>query len=154
MVGQKNIPLARIAEEPIILREPGSGIRDTMLKAFGERGLKPTVRMELGSNEAIKHAIVGGLGLSVLSLHTLTLEGLDGPVAMLDVEGFPIVRQWFIVHPRGKELSVVAQEFLRFALEIEPRMRQRIEAMLPSYKKAAERRGRVAKKKVAGRRRH
>ncbi len=154
LVGQKNIPLARIAEEPIILREPGSGIRDTMLKVFDEHGLKPKVRMELGSNEAIKHAIVGGLGLSVLSLHTLTLEGIDGPVAMLDVEGFPIVRQWFIVHPRGKEHSVVAQEFLRFALEIEPRMRQRVEAMLPSYKKSASKGGRVTKKKVARRRRH
>jgi DNA-binding transcriptional LysR family regulator len=149
LVGQKNIPLARIAEEPLILREPGSGIRDTMLRAFDERDLKPTVRMELGSNEAIKHAIVGGLGLSVLSLHTLTLEGIDGPVAMLDVEGFPIVRQWFIVHSRGRELSLVAQEFLRFALEIEPRMRERIEAMLPSYKKSTDRGGRTAKKKVA-----
>ena len=97
--------------------------------------------------------IVGGLGLSVLSLHTLTLEGIHGPVAMLDVEGFPIVRQWFIVHPRGKEHSVVAQEFLRFALKIEPRMRQRVEAMLPSYKKSADKEVRVTKKKVARRRR-
>jgi DNA-binding transcriptional LysR family regulator len=152
LVGQKNIPLARIAEEPIILREPGSGIRDTMLRAFDERGLKPSVRMELGSNEAIKHAIVGGLGLSVLSLHTLTLEGIDGPVAMLDVEGYPIVRQWFVVHPRGKELSLVAQEFLSFTQEIEPKMRERIEAMLPSYKKATVKDKRPAKKKAARRR--
>jgi DNA-binding transcriptional LysR family regulator len=152
LVGQKNIPLARIAEEPIILREPGSGIRDTMLRAFDEYGLKPSVRMELGSNEAIKHAIVGGLGLSVLSLHTLTLEGIDGPVAMLDVEGYPIVRQWFMVHPRGKELSLVAQEFLSFTQEIEPKMRERIEAMLPSYKKASDKGRRAAKKKTARRR--
>jgi DNA-binding transcriptional LysR family regulator len=157
LVGKKNIPLARIAEEPIILREPGSGIRDATLKAFDERGLKPSVRMELGSNEAIKHAIVGGLGLSVLSLHTLTLEGVDGPVAMLDVEGFPIMRQWFIVHPRGKELSLVAQEFLRFALEIEPRMRQRIEVMLPGLNELLTDNAKVAlppaKKKPARRRR-
>jgi DNA-binding transcriptional LysR family regulator len=71
-------------------------------------------------NEAIKHAIVGGLGLSVLSLHTLTLEGANGPVAILDVEGFPIMRQWYLVYPKGKELSLVAQVFLDYALDISP----------------------------------
>ncbi|MGD8590865.1 MAG: LysR substrate-binding domain-containing protein, partial [Chromatiales bacterium] len=75
LVGQKQISLARVAEEPMILREPGSGIRDATLKIFEQNGLRPKVRMELGSNEAIKHAVVGGLGLAVLSLHTLTLEG-------------------------------------------------------------------------------
>ncbi len=156
LVGKKKIPLARIAEEPIILREPGSGIRDATLKVFEQRGLNPTVRMELGSNEAIKHAIVGGLGLSVLSLHTLTLEGTDGPVAVLDVEGFPIMRQWFIVHPRGKELSLVAHEFLQFALAIEPRMRARIEGLLPELRKAKRRKKSPAKpaaKKTASRQR-
>lgn len=131
LVGQKNIPLSRIAEEPFILREPGSGIRDATLKAFDKLGLRPMVRMELGSNEAIKHAIVGGLGLSVQSLHTLTLEGPDGPVAILDVEGFPIMRQWFLVYPRGKELSLVAEAFLEFALELEPRLRERMETVWP-----------------------
>lgn len=136
LVGKKNIPLARIAEEPFILREPGSGIRDATLKVFDKLGTRPRVRMELGSNEAIKHAIVGGLGLSVLSLHTLTLEGSDGPVAILDVEGFPIMRQWYIVHPKGKELSLVAQAFLDFALEIEPRMRAGMEATWPGMSRA------------------
>jgi len=131
LVGQKNISLARLAEEPFILREPGSGIRDATLKIFDEFGKRPHVRMELGSNEAIKHAIVGGLGVAVLSLHTLALEGVDGPVAILDVEGFPIMRQWYLVHPKGKELSLVAQAFLEFALELEPRMRQRMQEMWP-----------------------
>jgi DNA-binding transcriptional LysR family regulator len=131
LVGKKNIPLRRIAEEPFILREPGSGIRDATLKAFDQAGLRPRVRMELGSNEAIKHAIVGGLGLSVQSLHTLTLEGPDGPVAILDVEGFPIMRQWYLVYPKGKELSLVAQEFLDYVLDIEPRMRERMQSTWP-----------------------
>lgn len=135
LVGKKNVPLSRIAEEPFILREPGSGIRDATLKVFDQAGLRPQVRMELGSNEAIKHAIVGGLGLSVQSLHTLTLEGPDGPVAILDVEGFPIMRQWFLVYPRGKELSLVAQAFLDYALEIEPRMRERMESLWPKLSK-------------------
>ena len=131
LVGKKNIPLESIVEEPFILREPGSGMRDATLKVFDQIGARPNVRMELGSNEAIKHAIVGGLGLSVQSLHTLTLEGPEGPVAILDVEGFPIMRQWFLVYPRGKELSLVAEAFLEFALELEPRLRERMETVWP-----------------------
>jgi DNA-binding transcriptional LysR family regulator len=131
LVGQKSISLARVAEEPLILREPGSGIRDATLRAFEQQKLRPKVCMELGSNEAIKHAVVGGLGLSILSLHTLTLEGPDGPVALLDVEGFPIMRQWYIVYPKGKELSPVARAFLDFALEIAPEMRKRMQDSWP-----------------------
>lgn len=135
LTNKKNIPLARIAQEPFIMREPGSGIRDAAERIFDEAGQKPNVRMELGSNEAIKHAIVGGLGLSVLSLHTLTLEGAEGPVAILDVEGFPIMRQWFLVYPRNKELSLVAQAFLEFALDCEPMMRQRMQETWPSLER-------------------
>ena len=131
LVGQKNIPLSRIAEEPLILREPGSGIRDATLRKFAEAGLHPKIRMVLGSNEAIKHAVVGGLGLSVLSLHTLTLEGSDGPVAVLDVEGFPIQRQWYLVYPKGKELSLVARSLLEYAIASGPSIRQRLEQLWP-----------------------
>lgn len=131
LVGEKNIPLSRIAEEPLILREPGSGIRDATLRLFQQHGLQPKVRMELGSNEAIKHAVVGGLGIAVLSLHTLSLEGPSGPVALLDVEGFPIMRQWHLVYPKGKELSLVAKAFLEFSLDIEPRMREKMKALWP-----------------------
>ncbi|MCG6969317.1 MAG: LysR family transcriptional regulator [Gammaproteobacteria bacterium] len=138
LVGQKKIPLQRIASEPFILREPGSGIRDATLRAFDAHNLRPKVRMELGSNEAIKHAIVGGLGLSVLSLHTLTLEGTQGAVAILDVQGFPILRQWYLVYPKGKELSLVSRAFVDFAMEIEPRMRERIESMWPALRKMIE----------------
>ena len=131
LIGQKRIPLSVIAEEPLILREPGSGIRDATLRHFSEAGLRPQIRMELGSNEAIKHSIVGGLGLSILSLHTLTLEGANGPVAVLDVEGFPIQRQWFMVHPKGKELSLVAKAFLDYAISSEPKIRERLEQVWP-----------------------
>lgn len=131
LVGKKKIKLKDIVNEPFIIREPGSGIRDAMMRTFDEKGLKPNVRMELGSNEAIKHAIVGGLGISVLSLHTLTLDGENSPVAILDVEGFPIIRQWYIVHPKGKELSLIAKTFLEFAKENEPRIRERMQTVWP-----------------------
>ncbi len=134
LVGKKIVSLADIAKEPFIIREPGSGIRDATLKLFSAHGLRPKIRMELGSNEAIKHAIVAGLGLSVLSLHTLTLDGADGPVAILDVEGFPIMRQWYIVHPKGKELSLVASTFLDFAIESVPRISERIGNTWPALK--------------------
>jgi len=138
LVSEKKIPLSRIVEEPFLLREPGSGVRDAILKIFEEKGLQPKVRMELGSNEAIKHAIVGGLGLSVLSLHTLTLEGTKGPVAVLDVEGFPIQRKWYLVYPKDKELSLVAKAFLDFALKCELHLRKKLEAMWPSLSEFME----------------
>ena len=134
LVGKKNISLEEIANEPFIIREPGSGIRDAMFKAFDAIGKRPAIRMELGNNEAIKHAIAGGLGLSVLSFHTLSLEGVDGPVAILDVEGFPILRNWYIVYPKGKELSLVAKTFLDFVISSESAIRERMEKMWPKLK--------------------
>jgi DNA-binding transcriptional LysR family regulator len=135
LVGKKNITLARLSEEPFIMREPGSGIRDSILRMFKEQGLQPRIRMELGSNEAIKHAIVGDLGVSIMSLHTLTLEGSDGPVAILDVKGLPMMRNWYLVHPKGKELSLAAQAFLEFAIGCEPKIRQDMQEKWPSLKK-------------------
>jgi DNA-binding transcriptional LysR family regulator len=86
-------------------------------KLFEERGLKLKVRLELGSNEAIKQAIAGGLGVSVLSRHVLALEGNTGQVTILDVEDFPIPRQWYVVYPTGKQLSVVASTFFDYLLD-------------------------------------
>ena len=71
-----------------------------------------------------------------MSLHTLTLEGPSGPVALLDVEGFPIMRQWHLVHPKGKELSLVSKAFLDFALELAPRMQQRLETIWPQIRQS------------------
>jgi len=134
LVGKKKLKFADIADEPLILREPGSGIRDITLKLFEAKGLQPKVSMELGSNEAIKHAIVGGFGISILSLHTLRLEGTNGPVAILDVEGFPIPRQWFLVYPKGKELSLVAKSFLDFAIGHGPVLREIMIELWPALK--------------------
>lgn len=111
---EKNIPLKRIAEETFIMREPGSGTRSAFQKLLDSQGLTVKVRLELGSNEAIKQAIAGGLGIAVLSRHTLTLEGTLGELTILDVEGFPIHRDWYIVHLTGKQLSVVASTFLDY----------------------------------------
>lgn len=114
LAAETGISLARIAEEPFIIREQGSGTRMAVETLFTGRGLKPRIRMELGSNEAIKHAIAAGLGVAVLSRHTLALAGESGPLAILDVEGFPLPWHWYVGFPTGKELSVVARSFLDY----------------------------------------
>ncbi len=117
LVGQKKIPLERLSGEPFIMREEGSGTRRAVEQLLNQHNVSVKVKLELGSNEAIKQAIVGGLGLSVLSLHTLALEGATGKLAILDVEHFPIERHWFVVYPTGKQLSVVAHTFLEYLLD-------------------------------------
>ena len=116
LAGEKNITLQRFAQEPFIIREAGSGTRMAVEQFFAENRVEMNVEMEIGSNEAIKHAIVGGLGISVLSRHVLALEGTRGPLTILDVEGFPIQRHWYIVYPSTKQLSVVASTFLEYLL--------------------------------------
>lgn len=118
LVGVPDITLARLFEEPFIMREPGSGTRDALIRLCESNHLEcPAVRMEFGSNEAIKQAIVAGLGVSVMSLHSLHLEGTSGPIALLDVQGFPIQRHWYLAHPKGRKPSVVARTFLEFVTQ-------------------------------------
>lgn len=113
---EKNITLEQIGAEPFIMREPGSGTRKAVQNLFDEHKISLKVRLDLGSNEAIKQAIAGGLGISVLSAHTLTLEGPGSQVTILDVEKFPIERYWYAVYPNGKQLSIVARTFLDYLL--------------------------------------
>jgi LysR family transcriptional regulator, low CO2-responsive transcriptional regulator len=114
LVKKKRIALARLAQEPFLMREPGSGTRMAAERLFAKYDMRVNIRMELGSNEAIKQAIVGGLGVSVLSRHTLALDAASGPLAILDVEHFPIKRHWYVARPKGKQLSIVAQTFLDY----------------------------------------
>ncbi len=114
LAGKKNISLKSLASEPFVLREPGSGTRLATEKFFGDHGIKIKVRMELGSNEAIKQAVIGGLGIAVLSAHTLALEHSNNELTILDVKGFPLHRHWYLAYHNGKSLSVVATAFLEF----------------------------------------
>lgn len=117
LVGQKQIPIELLADEPFIMREPGSGTRKSVQELFDRHGVSVKVRLELGSNEAIKQAIAGGLGISVLSRHTLALEGATEQLAILDVQEFPIQNQWYVIYPKGKQLSIVAQAFFEYLLQ-------------------------------------
>lgn len=110
---EKKIPFERVAREPLLVREPGSGTRMTSDRLYRERGLTPNIRMELTSNEAIRESLRAGLGVSILSRHALGDEK-DGELVTLDVEGFPMESHWHVVYPVGKQLSFVAQTFLDF----------------------------------------
>jgi DNA-binding transcriptional LysR family regulator len=112
---EKNIAFARLANEPFLIREEGSGARRITMRLFGERGLAPKIRMELGTNEAIKEAILAGLGVAIMSRHTFGLDPESSRYACLDVEGFPLENHWYLVYPQGKHLSPVARAFLDFA---------------------------------------
>jgi LysR family transcriptional regulator, low CO2-responsive transcriptional regulator len=109
---EKNIPPAKLATEPFLLREAGSGTRMATERLFESLGLKINMRMELGSNEAIKQSVIGGLGISVLSYHTLEHDLPGKQFAILDVRGFPIKRYWYFAYPAGKQLSLIASTFV------------------------------------------
>jgi len=115
MAGEKNIPFVRLASEPFLMREPGSGTRMATLKLFEQHGLAPRIRMELNTNEAIQEAILAGLGISILSRYALGLEPGQSDLVCLDVEGFPLESNWQFVYPVGKHLSVAARAFMDFA---------------------------------------
>nr|WP_294552752.1 LysR family transcriptional regulator [uncultured Rhodopila sp.] len=109
LVKRKRVPLAEVAREAFLLREPGSGTRALLLGLFSRADLPLGPRMEIGSNETIKQAVMAGMGIALLSAHTIAAEVADGRLAVLDVEGLPIVRQWFVVRRSERRLLPAAQ---------------------------------------------
>jgi len=144
LAGKKNISAERIAQEPFLMRESGSGTRIATENFFKEHGLTINFRMELGSNEAIKQAVAGGLGITVLSAHTLALEKSGDELAILDVKGFPIRRQWYVAHSTGKQLSVVARTFLEFLQKESKPMAERYMQGLPGFPSLASNKSKKA----------
>jgi DNA-binding transcriptional LysR family regulator len=99
LAGKRRIPLARLAEEPFVGREPGTGTRSAVEQFFATNGLTFKVAMEMNKNEAIKQAVEAGLGVGVVSLHG---ELATRHLCVLDVQGFPLCRQWYLVQRHGK----------------------------------------------------
>lgn len=116
LVHSRRIPLHRLLEENFIVRERGSGTRTAIERFLEQRGQSMTTPMEMSRNEAIKHAVMAGLGLGIVSIHTLEMEFKLGRLAVLDVEGFPILKNWYVVHREGKRFSSAAQAFKEFVL--------------------------------------
>jgi DNA-binding transcriptional LysR family regulator len=117
LVATGHIPLEWLQQETFVVREQGSGTRTAMDRFFAEKGVRLSTGMEMSSNEAIKQAVQAGLGLGIVSVHTLQLELETRRLAVLDVEYFPILRHWYVVHRRGKRLSPVAQSFKAFVIK-------------------------------------
>jgi DNA-binding transcriptional LysR family regulator len=117
---RQNISLGLLAEEKFLVREPGSGTRITIDRLFGEQGLEVQPFMELGSSGAIKNAVIAGLGIAVLSRHSLEFELKSNAIIILDAEGFPLTRRWYAVYPQGKHLSPAAGSFLEFLTRGKP----------------------------------
>lgn len=122
LANKKNIGLQELNDQSFIMREQGSGTRESILKLFADNDLSVKVKLELGSNEAIKQAIYGGLGISILSEHCLISEGISGELTILDFKHFPLKRRWFVSYLAGKKLSVIAETFLDYLLEESPKM--------------------------------
>lgn len=113
----KAIPLKRLEDEVFLTREPGSGTRSAIERFFNQHGVRLNTGMEIASNEAIKQSVQAGLGLGLLSRDTLDMELSLGKLVILEVEDFPILRHWYVMHRKGKRLSAVAQAFKQFLLE-------------------------------------
>ncbi len=117
LVGKKGITLSRFAEETFVVREPGSGTRSATQRVFDARGVVFNKAIEMTRNDAIKQAVEAGLGLGVVSIHTVELELDARRLVVLDVIDFPIMRNWYLVKRRGKRLSPAAEAFREFVLD-------------------------------------
>lgn len=113
----ENVPAAALAREGFIVREPGSGTRAALEEFLTAHHLQPMFIMEIANDEAIKQAVMAGLGVSLVSLHTIGLEWRSGLIAAPHVEGLPLMRRWHLVNAAAKMLSPAAEAFRYFMLD-------------------------------------
>lgn len=111
LIKRRSIELSGLTDQRFILRERGSGTRMAVDAHFAKLKFKPDVRLEMGSNEAIKEAVAGGLGLAVISSHALHGQAAEYGVSVLKVKRFPVHSNWHVVHLKGKLLSPIARVF-------------------------------------------
>ena len=110
------IAMSRIVREPFVVREKGSDTWNSMMDGFGTQLANVNITMEIRSTETIKQAVIAGMGVSFLSAHTVSRELQSGSLVVLDVQGFPLMLNWYVVHRRAKRLPPVAQAFKNFLL--------------------------------------
>ncbi|MCK4866220.1 MAG: LysR family transcriptional regulator [Gammaproteobacteria bacterium] len=116
LVAMQPIPLHMLQDQTFVVREKGSGTRTAMQRFFEEHNLSITSSMEMNENEAIKQAVQAGMGLGIVSIHTIELELETKRLVILEVEDFPIMRHWYLVHRKEKRLSPITQAFKDFVL--------------------------------------
>jgi len=111
---KRRVRLEQLAEDTFLIREPGSGTRSAMERAFSAHKFRPRETVEMGSNETIKQAVMVGMGVSFLSLHTTALELATRQLAELKVDGMPVMRDWCVIHRERKRLSPAAAAFKNY----------------------------------------
>jgi LysR family transcriptional regulator, low CO2-responsive transcriptional regulator len=117
LVGRADVPLEALAEEPFIVREKGSDTWNSMEEGFAGRLPNLNIAMEITSTETIKQAVIAGMGISFLSAHTISMELQVGKLSVLDIAGFPVMLNWFVVHRNNKRLPPVALAFKQFLID-------------------------------------
>jgi len=127
LAGKRPVSIARIGTEPLLTREPGSATRLAMEQAFAEAGVVPRIEMEVASNETIKQAVAAGFGVGFLSAHAVQQELALGRLAVVAVKGFPVMRQWYVVHRRDRRLPPVTAAFREFVVREGARLIRRHE---------------------------
>jgi len=113
----RSIALKELNEETFVVRESGSGTRIAMERFFDQKSFAPSATIEMTGNETIKQSVDAGLGLAIVSVHTVELELALERLIRLDIRGMPIMRRWYVGHRRGKRLSPTAQAFRQFVLD-------------------------------------
>ena len=116
----RRIPLADLAGETFLVREPGSGTRSSMERFFADHAFEARIGGVMNSNETIKQAVMAGMGLAFLSRHTIGLELATGRIAMLDVAGLPLMRRWYVVRRAGRFVSPASTAFVEFVVAVGP----------------------------------
>jgi len=116
LVGKRRVRLAQLANETFLVREPGSGTRTAMERAFAAENFQPADTVEIGSNETIKQAVMANMGISFLSLHTAGLELASRRLSVITVAGMPVMREWRVIHRARKRLTPVAAAFREYLI--------------------------------------
>ena len=146
LVRQRNLPPSVLAGEPFVVREDGSGTRSLLDRFFQRAELKPRIAMTTSSNEMIKQAVIAGMGIALISRHTIGLELGLGLMRTLSVQGFPLMRSWFLAHRRNMPLLPIHGRLKAFLLANGQRI---IDELDRSYRALGKTTGRPARRRAA-----
>jgi DNA-binding transcriptional LysR family regulator len=123
LVKRRSIEKSELTNENFIVREEGSGTRSVFEYFFSDVVVRrPKISIEIGSNETIKQAVIAGLGIALISAHTIEAEVESRRLAVLDVKGLPIMRQWFIVRRADRPFCPIGQAMWDFTRAEAPRL--------------------------------
>jgi LysR family transcriptional regulator, low CO2-responsive transcriptional regulator len=132
LAGRLDVPVRELGREHFLLREPGSGTRAALETTLREAGVDLHISMQVGNNSAIKQGVAAGLGIALISRVAIDMELETNRLTILDVESFPIIRQWRLIHLKEKYLSPTAHAFKAFVLENADRRLRRKTAVEPA----------------------